>query len=153
MQEAGGRTKQTNQPQTARVLDVGIRAIDLQHQELFSLLSQLNTLHKVGKSQQALDEVLPQLQNYALFHFSEEEDLMQALVGCEEAIQTHRIQHQAFANQLDRLIVSRGEKARDDDLVVRLASFLEAWLVNHINTSDRDIARLLLTQVPSLRHP
>lgn len=153
MQEASVRRVQTSQPPASNVLDVGIRSIDLQHQELFSLLSQLNTLHKVGKSQQALDEVLPQLQNYALFHFSEEEDLMQALVGCEEAIQTHRIQHQAFANQLDRLIVERGEKARDDELVVRLARFLEAWLVNHINTSDRDIARLMLTQIPSLRHP
>ncbi len=152
MQEASGRRVETNQPPATKVLDVGIRSMDLQHQELFSLLSQLNALHKVGKSQQALDEVMPQLQNYALFHFSEEEDLMQALIGCEEVIQAHYLQHQAFVHQLDRLIVARGVNALDDDLVVRLASFLESWLVNHINTADRDVARLLLTQFPALRN-
>lgn len=126
-------------------LDLGIRSIDRQHQDLLASIGELETLHHDGRDAEALDVLLPQLQTYALFHFSEEDGMMRMLVGQDEAVCQHRIQHQAFVRQVQYFVESR-EFHGDRAVATRLVQYLRAWLVHHIDTADRDIAGKLLAQ-------
>ena len=53
-------------------MDTGVRQIDLQHQELVRLINEMERAHAAGQSSTALDDILPSLTTYALFHFGDE---------------------------------------------------------------------------------
>ena len=131
--------------QWAKGLNTGIRSIDLQHQELISLINQLENLHLAGRNTQALNEVLPQLHTYVLFHFREEEDLMVMLVGTEEMDQLHLAQHREFIDHMHAL-QQRRNPHNEADTVQALVHYLKNWLLEHIATADRDLGHKLLAQ-------
>ena len=126
-------------------LDLGIRSMDQQHQDLLALIGELESLHHGGCDAQALDDMLPQLQTYAAFHFSEEEAMMQMLVGEDAAVRQHRVQHQDFVRQIQHFVELR-EFHSDQAVATRLVQYLRVWLLEHIDTADRDIAAKLLAQ-------
>lgn len=131
--------------QWTKGLNTNIRSIDLQHQELVSLINQLETLHLAGHNTQALNEVLPQLHTYVLFHFREEEDLMVMLVGNEELDQLHLAQHREFIDHMHTL-QQRRNPHNEADTAQALVHYLKNWLLEHIATTDRDLGQKLLAQ-------
>lgn len=131
--------------QWTKGLNTNIRSIDLQHQELVSLINQLETLHLAGRNTKALDEVLPQLHTYVLFHFREEEDLMVMLVGNEEMDQLHLAQHREFIDHMHTLQQRRNPN-NEADTAQTLVHYLKNWLLEHIATTDRDLGQKLLVQ-------
>ncbi len=124
-------------------MDTGVRQIDLQHQELVSLINQMERAHAGGQSSMALDDILPSLTTYALFHFGDEELLLAQVAEGTAYAKHHLKEHGSFVDEIQRLIASRASQS-DADLVDMLTQYLSDWLVLHISGTDRVLARLLL---------
>ncbi len=118
-------------------LATGIRQIDLQHQELIELINTLEDAHASGQRQAALEDVLPKLSAYVLFHFATEEAMMSKSLG--DHAERHRRQHQVFTDRIEVLRYTPPERI---DLA-ELIAYLKQWLIEHIMKTDRELARLI----------
>jgi hemerythrin len=125
-------------------LETGHRQIDLQHQELVELINELTTALEDGREAEALDDILPRLGGYVLFHFGTEEMLMSGLPAGNTHAATHFQAHRNFTARVDALRASAaaGEKLEAGPL----AEFLQNWLFNHIMVTDRELVALLGTR-------
>jgi hemerythrin len=121
----------------------GVRQIDLQHLELIQLINELESAHAAGRQAEAIDEVLPRLGAYVLFHFGTEESLIP--VQASAHAEKHRRQHAEFADRVAEL----REGILDSDDLEALIIFLRRWLVEHIMKTDRELSHLILGQVPT----
>lgn len=130
-------------------VDTGIHTIDRQHQDLLSLTGEIEMLHRTQQDAHILNEMLPQLRTYALFHFNEEEQLMHMWVGEDAWVQQHRLQHQDFIRQIEHLQELR-EFHSDRSTVEQLIAFLRDWLLHHIATTDRAMGAKMLSQLPGV---
>ena len=119
-------------------LATGVRQIDLQHQELIEMINELEWAHGAGREADALDDILPRLAAYVLFHFGTEEALMPA-AAIYPAAGNHRRQHQEFANQIAALR-NRPVAAIELDSLI---AYLKSWLVEHIMKIDQELARYI----------
>jgi len=119
--------------------------MDQQHIELFTRINHLISLHLAGQSTQALDELLPSLKIYVLFHFSEEEALLAQVASGTELERQQVASHHAFAQILEALISRRATQA-DADIAEELVVYLEKWLMAHIGHEDQQLARMLRAQ-------
>lgn len=124
-------------------MDTGVRQIDLQHQELVSMINEMERAHASGQSSRALDEILPSLSAYALFHFGEEEVLLAQVAEGTAFAEHHLAEHRSFVDEIQRLIASRPSQS-DHELTEVLTLYLTDWLVLHISGTDRALARMLL---------
>jgi hemerythrin len=117
----------------------GMRRIDLQHQELIALINALEEAHAAGDAAAALDEALPKLTAYVLFHFGTEESLMKNSGIAAEHFALHKQQHRDFAARVGAL------RARPDAAaeLPGLIDYLKTWLVEHIMRSDRELVAIL----------
>ena len=120
-------------------LATGIRQVDLQHQELIELINALEQANAAGRRQEALEECLPRLSAYMLFHFGTEEAML--LKADEAHASRHRTQHREFT---DRITALRTQPPESIDLS-ELVAYLQRWLVEHIMKTDRDLARQVKT--------
>mgnify|MGYP003380413558 CR=1 FL=1 len=131
--------------QWSPALATGVRSMDQQHTELFARINHLISLHLAGQSTQALNELLPSLKIYVLFHFSEEEALLAQVASGTELERQHLASHHAFAQILEALIARRATQA-DAAIAEELGAYLEKWLVAHIGHEDQQLARLARAQ-------
>lgn len=121
----------------------GVRQIDLQHLELIQLINELESAHAAGRRAEAIDEVLPRLGAYVLFHFGTEESLMPAHASAHA--EKHRQQHAKFAERVAEL----REGILDNDDLEALIIFLHRWLEQHIMKTDRELGRIILGEEPT----
>lgn len=117
----------------------GVRQIDMQHQELIALINDLENAHAAGREAAALDEALPRLAAYVLFHFGTEESLMKNSGIASAHFALHKQQHKSFAARIDTLR-SRPDAATE---LPGLIDYLKTWLVEHIMRSDRELVAIL----------
>ena len=123
-------------------MDTGIPQIDVQHKELVSMINEMDVAHASGQSTAALDNILPRLTVYALFHFGEEEALLAQVAEGTPFAEHHRQEHQGFIDEIQRLIASRSSQS-DQELAEVLTLYLADWLVLHIAGTDHALARFL----------
>ncbi len=131
-----------------RNLSVGIRAIDEQHKELFRRTGAfLDGL--AGKSRQDVGLLLSYLRSYAVIHFGEEEDAMRA--ARYPGYARHKAQHDQFIRDL--LALSREQEKRRGAGVdpKALGARVRSWLVDHVQSTDADMADFLLERQRSRR--
>jgi hemerythrin-like metal-binding protein len=128
--------------QWTETLATGIRTIDQQHYELLSGINDLISLHQAGQSTQALDELLPSLKTYVLFHFREEEMLLARAVGGTEFQRQHLAQHREFALEIENHCQRRATQS-DAEIAKDLGHYLENWVLSHIAGADQKLARLV----------
>ena len=131
-------------------LSTGVRTIDIQHQELLQHVEAFESAHALGDGLEAMQVLLPQLEAYVLFHFDEEEHLMNSLANEAAFIQMHKAQHMGFITRLQDTksrFLQHGDVALADQLVV----FLRQWLLHHIATTDVTLGAKWLAQ-SSRRH-
>jgi hemerythrin-like metal-binding protein len=126
-------------------LETGIRQIDLQHQELIGIINEIVTAHDEGRDDDVLENVLPRLKAYVIFHFSTEESLMTGLLDGTHARQ-HKSEHREFGEK----VASLTKESRNDctRTVVELLDYLNSWLLDHIMSIDKELGKHLL----ALRH-
>lgn len=112
----------------------GVVAIDQQHRQLFEIL---NRLHDKSLNPHAdrtdLQASLDRLEQYARFHFAEEERLMET--GNYPDLDAHRQSHARFRDKLAEL----RQLAEEGDLREAFAaslSFLLDFLVRHVQQED-----------------
>lgn len=124
-------------------LETGVRAIDLQHEELIEILNDLDAACAGNGSGNPtlLEDVLSRLNTYILFHFGTEEALMADLHQAASHVEAHMQQHRAFV----AYIAGMRETAQQDGpaALVSLLTYLQEWLIQHILQTDRTLAGLL----------
>jgi methyl-accepting chemotaxis protein/hemerythrin len=116
----------------------GHKYIDLQHQELIDLINELADSLESGVAVQEEIQVLGRLENYVIFHFNMEENLMANHRVNMEHAQQHMKAHERFCEQIG--VYKRNLHAVDPQAIV---DFLVTWLVEHIQKTDQELARLL----------
>ena len=112
-------------------LDIGIAEIDSQHRQLHALLERLkqSTDKRYGF---AADAILAELLVQTRIHFAVEVSLMR-LLSFPEA-EAHVEEHQKLTEQLEKL----RKRAQDFEVADGLTTFIQTWLVDHVNHFDRE---------------
>ncbi|ABL98760.1 bacteriohemerythrin [Shewanella amazonensis] len=120
-------------------LDIGMAEVNRQHQRLITLINELHRAINEGYGLAAIKRIVQGLVDYTANHFSYEEELFARFDYPQS--QDHEDEHKKLVTQvLDfQRRVGRGENVSDE-----LMAFLKAWLINHIQGSDKQYAPYLI---------
>ena len=106
--------------------------VDSQHKRLVNLINELYDAFTKAKANEIISEILQQLYDYTIYHFSTEEKML------EEAnyplLEDHIKEHQNFIVKINEFITRF--KKNDFMLSYDVMLFLRDWLLNHIMVSD-----------------
>lgn len=117
----------------------GLQRVDDQHHRLVDLVNQLGeSLIDRQLSAHALEAIFTQLADYASYHFSEEERLMEKSGISPQHRELHFRHHAQFIEQVSRMWNSRTTMANPAEI---LHGFLSSWLGFHILGEDQIMAR------------
>jgi len=122
---------------------LGVEEIDLQHKKLLGIGRKLMTLIRttdiLDKSEE-VSEILNQLRNYTIEHFSKEEQFMQEK-GYPD-LTSHAMEHEYLRSkmrQIDDLDI------HNQDTIIKLVSFVSDWISQHILISDMKFRNYILS--------
>jgi hemerythrin len=115
-------------------MSVGVAALDEEHKKLVAIINRLHDGIQKGHQREVLSQVLESLIEYAKEHFIHEEELFEQSAYANAAVHVdeHRQLVQKVMN-VARHFDSRPVAALDYELM----SFLQSWLLNHIQSSDK----------------
>jgi hemerythrin-like metal-binding protein len=127
---------------------VGNEELDHHHKTILSITNDLYHALRNDSERQVVQSILDRLVEYADFHFTREEELMEECRFPDLA--NHKVSHQTLAQKTNELrLHSRRVKGKD------LLRFVKAWWVNHICREDKqyssymDMGRLAGTDLKS----
>lgn len=112
---------------------VNVARCDDDHKKLFSLIKDLHEAMGTGQSAQVVQQVIRELADYTLYHFSREELLLRKTNYPDFLL--HRTQHQEFVKQVHQFQSDLRTGKVIQPLAV--AEFLNGWLANHIKQTDQ----------------
>lgn len=120
-------------------LNTGVNIIDNQHRRIVDYINQLYEVQQNKADRQTVAEVMDDLIEYTVAHFSYEESLM-AQSGYPMLI-PHQRTHQLFIRRINFFAERHkaGENITDD-----LLGILRKWLLNHIKSEDQDYVSIVL---------
>ena len=127
-------------------LSTGIRAIDLQHEELLANVSALREAARTGNPGLA-EGVLIYLERCAAEHFATEERVMWG--AGYPALDAHWSLHLSFATELARRKAESTASRSRAFLLVDLARWMEQWLEEHLLGADAEMARFVQASGPA----
>ncbi len=115
-------------------LKIGIKEIDEQHQMLFKIANTVFDMIGQNPTKDQLAEVIGQLLDYTVYHFSTEEKYF------GEFKYDKSEEHTAYHNSFETKVLELQNKYPDNnlELAIEIADFLENWLVEHIMHSDKE---------------
>jgi hemerythrin-like metal-binding protein len=130
-------------------LAIGVEAIDVQHRVLVNLINDASAKLSADSSARNLILVLRDLLAYSLFHFDTEEKLMEEYKYAEtkpEDNDTHLREHREFSAK----VISVRDGIENGILISRedLLDYLNNWLINHIQSTDKRMGSFVLSQKP-----
>ena len=128
--------------------ETGIAGVDDQHRELLHRMGVLSEHIAELSQHDVLPEVIETalyLRKYVEVHFNAEEALM-AKTGYP-GLGQHREVHVEMRNQLNLLIDAFLKD--HGNLTFSLMEFLVTWLLDHINTHDRQFGQFMRLQQPT----
>ena len=108
--------------------------IDTHHKKLFSLFAEVAKLVDQDKDTPDFSSlrVISELNVYSVFHFNEEEKLMQA--GEYPELEEHKLLHKEFIDKIQKF---KDDYMKSDPLVnYEMFNFLSDWIVKHILEVD-----------------
>ena len=113
-------------------LDTGVDVIDGQHRRIVDYINELQEA-KDSLDKQGVQNVIDELVDYTVSHFSFEESLMEQ--AGYPFLGPHKKIHELFVKKVSTFVerFKNGEDVADDILVM-----LRKWLVNHIKNEDGD---------------
>ena len=123
-------------------LAVKVPSIDEQHQKLVALINQLNEAMKQGLGKNVLGGILKELVDYTHYHFEFEHKMMEQFgyPGMEKHLQQHdSLTRQVFEFQIK---YAAGQAA----LTIPTMKFLQTWLLNHIQVTDKEVGEFLYSK-------
>lgn len=123
---------------------LGIDAIDDQHKHLVELIEQTKVLlHEAEDGQDCYDEivqVLKQLADYTVYHFTFEEESMEKLKY--EGFIAHKMEHKIFVKKVSHFMsadLDEGQSEKIEEMTI----FLLDWLIKHILETDTKYVELM----------
>jgi hemerythrin-like metal-binding protein len=118
-------------------LSIGIKEIDEQHQELVSIINQVEVLFKQsmegGSDISETHKIIETLSAYAASHFEKEEQLMTKF-GYPH-LDEHMKEHEYFVKYVDDMTIEKITQSEETALI-QLFAFLSDWVVSHIKKED-----------------
>ncbi|MBN2081300.1 hemerythrin family protein [bacterium] len=123
-------------------LSVGVPFIDEQHKRLIEIINKLDTACKKGQAREVVGQLIHGLGEYAIYHFSAEQDQMRLTEYPETA--AHVAQHQEFIQKL--MEIDAKFKASNVLLSSEILLFLRNWYLNHIRLVDKKLGAYLLAR-------
>lgn len=131
-------TKTKYNPETTNWNDsylLGIPMIDNQHKKFFVILDNLETLNQKQEKSE-MHSLINELQNYVIYHFKTEEDLM--VKSQSPNIDLHVMEHELFRKKLEEFHHSYYNN--NEELLNEMISFMRKWLIIHISGTDAEYA-------------
>lgn len=122
---------------------VGVPSLDEQHKRLVALTNRLFQAIMDETGESALGDVLTELADYASYHFTHEEELLQMHGYPETLLAGHRAEHVALTDQVRRYIARYRENPARLDLSVYV--FLRDWTAEHMSRSDSKYSEFLMS--------
>ena len=119
--------------------EVGIESIDADHKKLLSLINNLMAAVYCNTGEIFERQVLREIADYAQYHFQREEELMQRFGYFD--FDGHKAQHDQMADQIE-VFLRRYDKDGRKSLKA-VGEYLERWLLQHINGTDKKYVPLL----------
>ncbi len=119
---------------------VGIDSIDQQHKKLLSLINQLQTAVDYSTGKEFEREALDELVDYTKTHFTYEEGLMED--NDYPDFVPHKAQHEEMIKKVGEVLAEYEQKP--DTAMKNAADYLKAWLINHINGTDKQYSSFLI---------
>jgi hemerythrin len=119
---------------------IGIEQIDQQHKNFFAAAHRLHDAIMMSEGEQAVEEAMQFLRNYAREHFEAEEAFMQqhAFPGIEE----HKKIHARFLNDFDTFVEEYNtHKTPSQELADDVLEIAQDWLIDHIADIDTVYAK------------
>ncbi len=131
-------------------LAVGIEKIDEQHKELFEKINDLVSAVKQSVCKYKIGDVIRFLEDYAVFHFGEEEKYMQQFGY--PGYQAHKIQHEKFIENFNELKkelpkLEGGKNPGSYDLSIETNQVVVDWILDHIAKVDKQLGEFLKDKV------
>ena len=119
-------------------LAVGINKIDEQHRELFKRINDLLIAIKEQRCRAEIDKTIEFLDDYARFHFGEEEQRMEE--AGYKGLQEQKLQHAVYLKNIAELkqlaSLPRGS-GMSYELSVTATQIVVDWIVTHIMNTDK----------------
>lgn len=118
---------------------VGVKSIDEQHDRYFDLVNEIIKMN--GQENVSNDEVMTKLKalnDYAIYHFTTEENIFKKYNYPET--QEHTANHRAFEEKLDEFINATKKETGTKKVLLEIAQFAGSWLMNHIMNVDQKYA-------------
>mgnify|MGYP003605320506 FL=1 len=131
-------TKTKYNPETTNWNDsylLGIPMIDNQHKNFFVILDNLETLNQKQEKSE-MHSLINELQNYVIYHFKTEEDLM--VKSQSPNIDLHVMEHELFRKKVEEF--HRSYYNNNAELLNEMISFMRKWLIIHISGTDAEYA-------------
>jgi len=123
--------------------ELGIDVIDQQHQRLVDLINKLANRLATNSSDVIINEVLDELTDYTIYHFTTEEAIWNKHLSTNQMVQEHEATHQDFIDKVTK-VKEAMHTLRDTDVCEEVLSFLTHWLAFHILDTDRRMAKIVL---------
>ncbi|MBF0139321.1 MAG: bacteriohemerythrin [Magnetococcales bacterium] len=120
-------------------LSVGIPEMDKQHKRLLELINLLASRIQSGRAEEGVRVVLPELKEYTLFHFAQEEELFTS-AGYPDAT-NHKEKHKKVVERVVAFIDQVGKG--DVSVANALLGFLRNWLITHIMKVDKQYGKFI----------
>ncbi|MBU0720917.1 bacteriohemerythrin [bacterium] len=121
-------------------LSLGVKAIDEDHKKLLEIINRLSKAIDENATEDVLEGIFSDLNEYVSLHFAREELYMQQ--NKYQDIEEHKKQHDSFAAKVPE-IKEKFFHAKDYAGAQEIAAFLTDWLVNHIINEDMQIIETL----------
>lgn len=121
-------------------LHIGIATIDEQHKYLTSLINKLYESHTAGKDREALQPIVNAISDYAQYHFSEEQKLMEQYEY--PTLEGHKTLHDDFIVKSVEYLFDY-LNGKEDELSTEMLDYLTDWWLNHISKVDQEMGKYL----------
>lgn len=128
---------------------VGIETIDVQHRELFERINNLLTAIKEHRCKSEIDGTIKFLDDYAVFHFGEEERCMGD--ASYPDLEEHRKQHALYLQNIADLKAEAAlprVQGMSYELSVAVNQIIVDWIVDHIMKVDRKFGEYMSGSEP-----
>ena len=121
------------------MFSVGVEELDAQHHAALDILNRLHDAMRSGKVSTELEGVLNEMANYAQFHFSAEEKILDN--AGYPGLNTQKIEHNKFTQKISQY----QDDLRNGKLALSVAviDFFKNWWIGHIQGEDYKYANFL----------
>jgi hemerythrin len=123
---------------------IGISVIDAQHKQLFLATNELSEAMTRGLTPAVIDNLLTQLEFYAIRHFQMEERYMReaSYPDLPEEIE----EHQYFTKRFSEIKENFKQNGLTPDIVHSIQNELSLWLKDHVLGLDQAFGAYYVTQ-------